>query len=66
MLPEDRFFVYGRVHPSSYDWRAQFAEVARSIQRSGHASIPLDAGKIMGLCSYIDELEARVAALEGR
>ena len=58
------FSVPGKVHPSEYDWKSDFAQVAEHLRASPAAYIEFDTGKVMGLCSYIEELQSRLSSLE--
>jgi hypothetical protein len=65
ILAADPFFIYGRVHPSEYDWKAEFADVARAINGNECAIyIPFDSGKVLGLAAYAAELEDALNALK--
>lgn len=45
----------GTIHPSEYDWVAQFNEIDPSL-----GFISLDAGKVYGLAIYVQELESQL------
>ena len=59
----DKFACSGRVSPTEYNWRDDFHHVARYAEKHVECILPMDVGKVLGLCAYIDELEGRLSSL---
>ena len=52
----DPFFISGLISPDEYDWRGQFAHIARTYWRGPFSSVSVDVGKLMGLCRELERL----------
>ncbi len=59
----DKFICTGRVHPSEYDWKEQYHDVAVMVETTGRIVSEMGVGKVLGLCTYIEELEKRLSLL---
>ena len=50
------FGVFGRVHPSEYDWKTQFHQIAKKAYKNADVFMTLDVGKVLGLADAYEEI----------
>ena len=55
------FMDIGCVHPDEYDWENQFMQIKKQYNKGLVPFIKMDAGKVLGICSFVKELENEIA-----
>lgn len=54
---KDIFYIAGRVDISEWDWKKEFANLAKALRKHPAAMINFDIGKIMGIVSALDSTQ---------
>ena len=61
---KDTFYIVGRVHISEWDWKKEFANLAKALRKYPSTMVSFDVGKIMGIVSALDSIQKELIALK--